>query len=91
MADYDTSKLNMKPQSMAGRKTWLYEDTGPVADVVASGFFTDAKGKGVDTGDRLEYFDTSRGIWYGLRFSEVQDSGATTGTADGQVIIGDTS
>lgn len=91
MANYDSAKLNLRSQSVAGRKTWLYEDTGPVADVIASGFVTDAKQKGMSVNDAVEYIDTSRGIRYGLKVSAVQDTGATTGTLDGQVIVGDTS
>lgn len=91
MANYDTSKLNLRSQSIAGRQTWLYEDTGPVTDVVASGFVTDAKQKGMKVNDAVEYIDTSRNIRYGMRVSQVQDTGATTGTLDGQVIVGDTS
>lgn len=91
MADYQSANFNLLSQSIAGRQTWLYEDTGPVTDVVASGFVTDAKDKGADTGDIVHYYDSSRGIWYGLHFTTVQDTGATQGTLDGQVIVSDTS
>lgn len=91
MADYNTAKLNLCGQPVAGRKKWQYEDTGPVADAIVAGFVTDAKDKGAAVGDFVEYTDTSRNIVYGLHFSEVQDTGGTTGTLDGQVIISDTS
>lgn len=91
MADYQTQKFNLETQSITGRKTWLYEDTGPIGDVVAAGFVTDGGKKGADTNDFVKYLDTSRGIWYGLRVSSVSDTGATQLTLDGQVIVGDTS
>lgn len=91
MADYQSSKMNLRTQSIAGRKTWMYEDTGPLSDAVASGFVADAKDKGMAVNDAVEYIDTSRGIRYGLRVSVVQDTGVTQGTLDGAVIVGDTS
>lgn len=91
MADYQSANFNLRTQHIAGRKAWTYEDTGPVADVVAAGFVTDGAQKGCDSGDFVEYTDTSRGIVYGLRVSNVTDTGSTQVTLDGQVIIGDTS
>lgn len=91
MATYQPSKLILQSQSIAGRKRWQYEDTGPLSDVVGSGFVTDARNKGADSGDFVEYTDTSRRITYGLRFSALTDTGATQGTLDGAVIISDTS
>lgn len=91
MADYQSSKFNLVTQSIAGRKAWRYEDTGPIGDVIASGFVADGKAKGIAVNDAVEYIDTSRNIRYGLRVSNVQDTGGTTGTLDGQVILGDTS
>jgi hypothetical protein len=91
MSDYQSSKFNLQTQSIAGRREWLYEDTGPIGDVVASGFVTDGSKKGAKANDAVRYLDTSRGIWYGLRVSNVSDTGATQLTLDGQVIIGDTS
>jgi len=91
MANYDTSKFNLVGQPIAGRREWLYEDTGPVADVVASGFVADGKAKGAKVDDIVRYIDTSRHIVYGLRVSNVTDTGVTQLTLDGQVIIGDTS
>lgn len=91
MANYDSSKFNLRQQTVAGRKSWTYEDTGPVTDVVAAGFVTDGANKGCDSGDFVEYVDTSRKIVYGLKVSGVVDTGATQVTLDGQVIVGDTS
>lgn len=91
MADYNSGKLNMVTQGVSGRREWQYEDTGPVTDVVADGFVTNAKQKGLVVGDYVRYYDSSRTIWYGLRAKTVQDTGATQGTLDGQVIVGDTS
>lgn len=91
MADYQTSKFNLEAQSISGRRTWIYEDTGPVTDAIASGFVSNAKHKGAHVGDYVRYYDTSRTIWYGLHVTVVEDTGATMGTLDGQVIISDTS
>lgn len=91
MADYQSSKFNLSSQSIAGRRAWIYEDTGPLADVIASGFVTDGSARGAKVNDWVRYLDTSRGIWYGLRVSNVTDTGSTQLTLDGQVIIGDTS
>jgi hypothetical protein len=91
MANYQSANFNLRQQSIAGRKSWTYEDTGPVADVIASGFVTDGALKGCDSGDFVEYQDTSRRIIYGLKISGMTDTGSTQLTLDGQVIIGDTS
>lgn len=91
MADYNSAKFNLISQSIAGRKRWEYEDTGPVTDVVASGFVTNGGDKGCDSGDFVTYTDTSRGIVYGLRVRTFTDTGSSQLTLDGQVIVGDTS
>jgi hypothetical protein len=91
MANYQSANFNLRAQSIAGRKEWVYEDTGPLSDVVASGFVSDGAQKGCDSGDFVKYYDTSRGIEYGLRVSNVTDTGNSQVTLDGQVIIGDTS
>ena len=41
--------------------------------------------------EELEYVDTSRGVRYGLKVSNVTDTGGTQLTLDGQVIVSDTS
>lgn len=91
MADYQTSKFNLQAQSIAGRREFVYEDTGPIGDATASGFVADGSSKGAKAGDFVKYYDTSRGIWYGLRVSNLSDTGATQLTLDGPVIVGDTS
>ena len=91
MATYQTANVYLQSQAIAGRRWFEYSDTGPVADVVASGFFTDGYNRGMRTGDLLRYYDTSRTIWYALRVSAATDTGATQVTADGQVILADTS
>lgn len=90
MANYDTTKFNLRQQSIAGRKSWQYEDTGPVGDVVAAGFVTDGALKGCDSGDYVEYTDTSRKIVYGLKVLNVTDTGNTQVSLEGNVIIADT-
>jgi hypothetical protein len=91
MADYQSAKFNLRSQGIAGRKTWEYEDTGPLSDAAGAGFISDGGKKGVDVGDFVHYLDTSRRIHYGLSILSVTDTGATQGTLDGAVIIGDTS
>ena len=90
MANYDTAKFNLRQQSIAGRRSWTYEDTGPVADVVVAGFVTDGAQKGCDSGDYVEYIDTSRKIVYGLKVNNVTDTGNTQVSLEGNVIIADT-
>lgn len=91
MADYQSANMNLESQAIGGRRRWSYEDTGPVADIQASGFVTDAKTKGMKAGDWVVYTDTTRVINYGISVQTVQDTGGTTGTLGGAVIIGDTS
>ena len=92
MADYQSANLNLQSQSIAGRRQWTYEDTGPVANVSeVSGFITDAKAKGMKAGDWVVYTDTFRKLVYGMPVITVQDTGGTTGTLGLGVIIGDTS
>lgn len=92
MASYQSANFNLKAQSIAGRKEWQYEDTGPVSDVSeAAGFIADAKAKGAEAGDFVTYIDTSRKLAYGMTFYTLQDTGATTGTLGLSVLIGDTS
>ena len=89
---YKTAQLNICGQPIAGPRKWTYQDTGSgIAAVVGDGFVTDAKDKGMKVGDQVEYLDKTATINYGLRVKTVQDTGGTTGTLDGQVIIGDTS
>lgn len=79
---YDASKLTLCGQAMAGPKKWDYYDTGgeSVATYEGAGYFTDAKNRGVDTGDRIEIYDNSAKKVYSGRFTGVQDTGATSGT-----------
>jgi hypothetical protein len=91
MADYQSAKFNLRTQGIAGRKTWEYEDTGPLSDAVGEGFIADAGKKGADVGDLVVYLDTSRRIWYNTSFVRVADTGATQGTLDGAVLASDTS
>ena len=77
---YKTAKLNLVGQAVAGRREWLYSDTGStVANAVGAGFFADAKDKGVKTDDRLTVIDELTNITV-TGLMAVQDTGATTGT-----------
>jgi hypothetical protein len=91
MANYDTTKFNLVQQAIAGRREWVYTDTGPVTDVIAAGFVTDGAAKGAKVDDYIRYLDSSRHITYGLHVASVTDTGATQVTFDGQVIVSDTS
>lgn len=79
---YDAGKLDLCGQAMAGPKKWVYYDTGGEAVSVyeGAGYFTDAKNRGVDTGDCIEIYDNANKIVYTGRFTAVQDTGATSGT-----------
>lgn len=89
---YKPNKLSLVSQPIAGPRNWTYEDTGSgIANVVGAGFFTDGSDKGMKVGDQLQYLDKTATINYGLRVSNVSDTGDTQVTVDGQVIVGDTS
>lgn len=79
---YDAGKLTMVRQAIAGPKHWVYYDTGGenVATYEGAGYFTDAKSRGVDTGDTIEIWNKSTNARYNGRFTTLQDTGATTGT-----------
>lgn len=79
---YDAGKLTLCGQAMAGPKKWVYHDTGGEAVSVyeGAGYFTDAKNRGVDTGDAIEVWNGASNIVYHGRFTTVQDTGATSGT-----------
>lgn len=80
---YDAGKLLLRDQPMAGPKSWIYDDSGgeAVATYEGSGFFTDAKDLGVDTGDELTIVNRSSSTVYHGRFTTVQDTGDSQGTA----------
>jgi hypothetical protein len=79
---YDPSKLTLTGQAIAGPKCWNYYDTGgeSVVTYEGAGYFTDAKQRGVDTGDEIKVWNKASNIVYSGRFTAVQDTGATTGT-----------
>lgn len=79
---YDKEKLNLISQGITKPKYWDYEDTGgeSVAAFTGSGWFADAKDRGVDTGDLIVIRDRANTIQYEGYFSVVQDTGATSGT-----------
>ena len=80
---YDVGKLNLQSQPLSGPKQWHYEDTGgeSAATYAGAGWFTDAKDRGVDTGDLLQIFDRKNSAVYNGYFSVIQDTGNTQGTA----------
>lgn len=79
---YDSSRLNNVGQAIAGPPQWQYLDTGgeSASTYQGAGYFTDAKNRGVDTGDPIIIIDlANKETWQG-RFITVQDTGATQGT-----------
>jgi hypothetical protein len=78
---YKAASLVLQSQSIAGRRTWLYSDTGSlISAIVANGFFTDAKDKGVKVGDDITVIDRTTRIRETGLFTVVQDTGNTQGT-----------
>lgn len=79
---YDSSKLNLASQPIAGRRNWNYDDTGGETGAVyqGAGFFTDAYTKGVRQYDSIEVIDQTNGQVYHGYFSVSQDTGNTQGT-----------
>jgi hypothetical protein len=78
---YKPNSLVLQSQSIAGRREWLYSDTGSlVSDAVVAGFFADAKDKGVKVDDGLTFIDRTTNIRVTGLFSVVQDTGTTQGT-----------
>ena len=80
---YDTKSFNLTSMGIASAKQWIYVDTGGEADAsvyAAAGYFTDAKDKGVDTGDRVSILDVVKSAWQTGTMTTVQDTGATQGT-----------
>lgn len=79
---YDAGKLNLEGQPMAGRRSWVYDDTGgeSVATYEGAGFFTDANDLGVNVGDPVEIVNRASDTVYRGRFTAVQDTGETQGT-----------
>lgn len=79
---YDPSKLVLLSQPIAGHKEWRYDDTGgeSAATFAGAGWFTDAKNKGVDTGDTILVHDKTNHQFYRGYFSSIQDTGNTQGT-----------
>lgn len=79
---YDSSKFNLIAQGVADAQRWYYFDTGgeSVAGYSAAGFFSDAKDKGVDTGDHVTIYNKTGSKIYDGFIVAVQDTGATQGT-----------
>ncbi len=79
---YDAGKLDLCGQAIAGPKSWVYEDTGgeAVSAYQASGYFANAKVRGCVAGDPIKVVDRSADVVWTGYFTEVQDTGATTGT-----------
>jgi hypothetical protein len=78
---YKTAKMNLQPQAMAGRRSWIYDDTGGIAaNAVAAGWFSDAKDKGAKVGDLVDV-SVSGSVRYAATISDIQAE--DTGTAKG--------
>jgi hypothetical protein len=79
---YDPKNLTLMSQSVAGVKDWAYKDTGGEvsATYVGAGYFTDAKNRGVDTGDTITIYNQAASKVRRGAFSVVQDTGSSSGT-----------
>ena len=79
---YDSGKLSLKNQPIAGIKEWMYEDTGGEAVSVyeGAGYFANAKNVGASAGDPITVVNRASSIVYYGKFTTVQDTGATQGT-----------
>lgn len=79
---YDTDKLSMCGQAIAGPRAWVYEDTGGEAITVyqGAGYFTNAHTLGAKAGDRIDIVDRASDVSYTGYFSAIQDTGTTHGT-----------
>ena len=84
---YVPKNLSLVNQGMVGPKRWVYVDTGTTHETNYGdvGFFSDAKDRGMDTGDRVEIFERAGKTWVLGAMTTVQDTGATSGT-----FLGDT-
>lgn len=81
---YDAGRLSLRSQAIAGPKEWVYFDSGgeTAATYEGTGYFTDAKDRGVDTGDLIQVYNKASNIVYRGRFTVVQDTGETQGTVN---------
>lgn len=79
---YDSSRFNLVAQGIASAQTWHYDDTGGESGATyqGAGWFSDAKNKGVDTGDLVTVKNLAANQVYWGSFTTVQDTGATQGT-----------
>lgn len=79
---YATKNFNLLSQAITVAKTWVYVDTGTddSASYANVGYFADAKDKGVDTGDRVEIYETASKVWQSGFMTTVQDTGSSQGT-----------
>ncbi len=94
MSSFNPNRFSLASQPMAGRKRWVYDDTGSLADVAdVAGYFAEARKYGVDSGDLIEIHAhngaTNRTV-YMAAFAPLQDTGATQGTTGPATLVGDT-
>jgi hypothetical protein len=94
MSSFNKDRFSLVSMGIARGKSWLYEDTGALADVAdVAGYFATAGDLGVDTGDfiqiRANNGYTTR-VVHGAAFSTVQDTGATQGSVGPATLVGDT-
>jgi hypothetical protein len=75
---YKPNSLVLVTQSIAGRRSWLYSDTGSlISAAVAADFFSDGLYKGVKVDDDLKFIDRTTNIGVTGLFSAVDTGGAT--------------
>lgn len=84
---YQSDKLSLRSQAIAGKREWVYEDTGStLATIGADNFFSNGKSKGMKVNDTV--FASIVGTADVNRYA-VKDVQGDTGTADA-ASIGDT-
>ena len=84
---YDKGNLTLMSQSVAGVKDWAYKDTGGEvsATYAGAGYFSDAKERGVDTGDTITVYNLAANKVRHGAFSVVD--GTDTGDSQGTVVF----
>lgn len=94
MTTYSKDRMKLISQGITGGRTWHYNDTGALADVVdAAGFFANAYDMGVRKGDFM-FVQCNDGnldwVVHGVAFGDLEDTGASQGTTGPGTLIGDT-
>lgn len=94
MSSFNPNRFSLATQAIAGRKRWVYDDTGAIGDVAdVAGYFAEARKYGVDSGDLIEihaHNGATNRLVHMASFSPLQDTGATQGSVGPATLVGDT-